>query len=170
MHVFWFVKELDNSVKWNSQQSGLILQTPVHVIMLFSEGKLESFNSSDIYCNLCLCFLRWMEVIRSATSPASRIRVLSHEESHVYWQLTGQQVVHSSSGCFSRGLFGFYFLLLKFSKTQICFFVFLKKMVLEQLFVILPQQDCLLWSARWQFHVLYFVFWCGFFLKSLCQY
>lgn len=28
--------------------------------------------------------LRWMEVIRSATSSASRAHILSHKESHVY--------------------------------------------------------------------------------------
>lgn len=55
----------------------------------------------------CLCLLvpppRWMEVIRSATSSASRTRALSHKEPHAYWWLNKPPCWLSSSCWFSRG-------------------------------------------------------------------
>lgn len=45
---------------------------------------------------------RWMEVIRSATSSASRTRALSHKEPHAYWQLNKPLCWLSSSCWFSR--------------------------------------------------------------------
>ncbi|XP_060625506.2 FERM, ARHGEF and pleckstrin domain-containing protein 1 isoform X1 [Anolis sagrei] len=50
-----------------------------YVFKLHFKSHVYYFRAESEYT-----FERWMEVIRSATSPASRIRVLSHEESHVY--------------------------------------------------------------------------------------
>ncbi|XP_054830898.1 FERM, ARHGEF and pleckstrin domain-containing protein 1 isoform X2 [Eublepharis macularius] len=50
-----------------------------YVFKLHFKSHVYYFRAESEYT-----FERWMEVIRSATNPASRIRVLSHEESHVY--------------------------------------------------------------------------------------
>ncbi|XP_066475748.1 FERM, ARHGEF and pleckstrin domain-containing protein 1 isoform X2 [Tiliqua scincoides] len=50
-----------------------------YVFKLHFKSHVYYFRAESEYT-----FERWMEVIRSATSPASRIHVLSHEESHVY--------------------------------------------------------------------------------------
>lgn len=57
-----------------------------------------------------------MEVIRSATSSASRTRALSHKESHAYWRLNEPPCWLSSSCWFSRGHLKL-FAPSKFSKT-----------------------------------------------------
>ncbi|XP_026564083.1 FERM, ARHGEF and pleckstrin domain-containing protein 1 isoform X4 [Pseudonaja textilis] len=50
-----------------------------YVFKLHFKSHVYYFRAESEYT-----FERWMEVIRSATGPASRVRVLSHEESHVY--------------------------------------------------------------------------------------
>lgn len=50
-----------------------------YVFKLHFKSHVYYFRAESEYT-----FERWMEVIRSATSPVSRIHVLSHEESHVY--------------------------------------------------------------------------------------
>ncbi|XP_063160893.1 FERM, ARHGEF and pleckstrin domain-containing protein 1 isoform X1 [Candoia aspera] len=50
-----------------------------YVFKLHFKSHVYYFRAESEYT-----FERWMEVIRSATGPASRIHVLSHEESHVY--------------------------------------------------------------------------------------
>ncbi|XP_070607305.1 FERM, ARHGEF and pleckstrin domain-containing protein 1 isoform X4 [Erythrolamprus reginae] len=50
-----------------------------YVFKLHFKSHVYYFRAENEYT-----FERWMEVIRSATGPASRVRVLSHEESHVY--------------------------------------------------------------------------------------
>uniref|UniRef100_A0A670KHV6 FERM, ARHGEF and pleckstrin domain-containing protein 1 n=1 Tax=Podarcis muralis TaxID=64176 RepID=A0A670KHV6_PODMU len=50
-----------------------------YVFKLHFKSHVYYFRAESEYT-----FERWMEVIRSATSPASRIHVLSHEESHAY--------------------------------------------------------------------------------------
>ncbi|XP_072832574.1 FERM, ARHGEF and pleckstrin domain-containing protein 1 isoform X1 [Vicugna pacos] len=50
-----------------------------HVFKLHFKSHVYYFRAESEYT-----FARWMEVIRSATSSASRAHVLSHKESHVY--------------------------------------------------------------------------------------
>ncbi|KAG8137571.1 hypothetical protein E2320_004803 [Naja naja] len=50
-----------------------------YVFKLHFKSHVYYFRAENEYT-----FERWMEVMRSATGPASRVRVLSHEESHVY--------------------------------------------------------------------------------------
>ncbi|XP_033003741.1 FERM, ARHGEF and pleckstrin domain-containing protein 1 isoform X1 [Lacerta agilis] len=50
-----------------------------YVFKLHFKSHVYYFRAESEYT-----FERWMEVIRSATSPASRVHVLSHEESHAY--------------------------------------------------------------------------------------
>lgn len=50
-----------------------------YVFKLHFKSHVYYFRAESEYT-----FERWMEVIRSATSSASRAHVLSHKESHVY--------------------------------------------------------------------------------------